>query len=185
MTPVFVLVVLCCMDLADAFARFSRTRAFDISTPHRRRTVVAKRPFASLFMAEDLFADIAVTVRTSDFHTTSGETVVDKNGKEFTVGSVIRVCVEGLKAYQINPKGQGAYGDDKKFVPDVSDAAKKFLLLPVGLRGTVTKVYDENVISANLPIQVKFSPGTNLEEGYDPPTALLMHFMAHEVECVE
>lgn len=193
MTPltsvlVLLMAALFGMDFVDAFALSSMPSAFFALVPHRDRAsvTVANKPLvaAPLFMAEDLFADIAVTVRTSDFHDTFGETAVDKNGKEFTVGCVVRVCKDGLKAFQINVKGQGAYDDDKNFVPDVSDERKKCLVLPSGLRGTVTKVYDENVVSANYPIQVKFTPGTNTEEGYDIPTALLMHFMPQELECV-
>lgn len=179
----FLLVILSGKDFSRVSSWSTRTPKFCVTAPYPYRTGQAKRHVAPLWMAEDLFADIAVTVKTSDFYSTFGEKVVDKNGKEFELGSVVRVCVDGLKAFQISSKGQGRYVD-KIFVADVSDASNKYLVLPAGLRGTVTKVYDENVISANLPIQVKFNPGTNMEEGYDPPTAFLMHFMAHELECV-
>lgn len=142
-------------------------------------------------MVGDLFTDISVTVGGADYHTgsltssSSGDKVVDKNGEEFTVGSIVRVSVDGLKAFQINNKGQGWFDENKKFVPDVSESSKKkFLLLPIGLRGSVMKVYDENVVSANLPIQVKFNNGANTEEGYDTPASFLMHFMPNELECV-
>jgi hypothetical protein len=139
-------------------------------------------------MVGDLIADMAVTVGSPDYHTSGivvGDKVLDKNGKEFTVGCVVRVCSDGLKAFQINAKGQGSFDGDKKFVPDVSDSGKKkFLLLPIGLRGTVTKVYDESIVSANLPIQVKFVSGEHTEEGYDTPSTFLMHFTPTEVECI-
>lgn len=177
-----LLLVLCALNLANSITRIT---AFSTSTRQRHRTASASNRVGPSFMTEDLFADIAVTVRTSDFHSSAaGDVLVDKNGKEISVACVVRVCVDGLKAYQINAKGQGMFDEKKIFVPDVSDSKKKCLALPMGLRGTVTKVYDENVVSANLPIQVKFTPGMNTEEGFDVPTALLMHFTAEEVECV-
>jgi hypothetical protein len=138
-----------------------------------------------LSMVGDLFTDMAVTVGSPDYHiagkTAVGDVVLDKNGKEFTKGGVVRVCVDGLKAFQINAKGQGTFDAKKAFV---LDATKKFLVLPIGLRGTIMRVYDESVVSANLPIQVKFVNGEHTEEGYDTPTSFLMHFMPNEVECV-
>lgn len=107
--------------------------------------------------------------------------IQDANGQEFTKGSVVRVAVEGLKAFQIPPKGQGSYNQDKEFV---AGDGTRFLAVPVGLRGTVTKVYDTDTVSANLPVQVKFKPDENTDEGYAAPVAFSMHFMEHEVECV-
>ena len=110
----------------------------------------------------------------------------DKNGKKIAVGSVVRVAVENMKAYQVPAKGQGKFNENKEFVPleDNTERGTRNLVLPVGMRGVVTKVYDVDDISANFPIQVKFIPGQNNEEGYDPPVAFLMHFDSHEVECV-
>ena len=136
----------------------------------------------------DLFVDTAApTVRAGDFHVPgASDNVQDPNGKEFTAGAVVRVCVEGLKTFQISPKGLGYYDDDKNFVLETvePETEKGSLKLPVGLRGTITKVYDDREISANYPVQVKFEPGVNTEEGYDPPVVFAMHFMAHELECV-
>jgi hypothetical protein len=141
-----------------------------------------------LRMQNDLFADLSVTIRTdvtrNNIPTIVDNKVIDKNGREFTEGSIVRVCVDELKAYQVNAKAQGSYKDQKIFVPDTSDSKKKSLLVPRGLRGCVVKVYDEDVISANLPIVVQFTPGENTEEGYDPPAAFRMHFTPQEVECV-
>jgi hypothetical protein len=141
-----------------------------------------------LGLQNDLFADLSVTIRTdvarNNIPTIVDNKVIDKNGREFIVGCIVRVCVDELKAYQVNAKAQGSYNDQKIFVPDTSAAKKKSLLLPLGLRGCVVKVYDENVISANLPIVVQFTPGENTEEGYDPPTAFRMHFTPQELECV-
>lgn len=104
-----------------------------------------------------------------------------------SVGIIVRVAKEGLKAYQVPPKGKGSFDrDDKKFVPIPEDAPRgmRNLQLPVGIRGVVTKVYGEQqIISANFPIQVKFVPGENTDEGYDPPVPFLMHFLSNEIEC--
>jgi hypothetical protein len=171
---------------ADSFSRpsfVSARRQLNWKIPER---ILQTR--TAISMVGDLIADMAVTVGSPDYHTSGivlGDKVLDQNGKEFTVGCVVRVCTDGLKAFQINAKGQGSFGSDKKFVPDVSDSGKKkFLLLPIGLRGTVTKVYDESVVSANLPVQVKFVSGEHTEEGYDTPSTFLMHFMPTEVECI-
>lgn len=141
-----------------------------------------------LGMQNDLFADLSVTIRTDVAHNNLpmivDNKVIDKNGREFTVGCVVRVCVDDLKAYQVNSKAQGSFNDQKVFVADTSDSKKKSLLVPRGLRGSVVKVYDEDVISANLPIVVQFTPGENTEEGYDPPAPFRMHFTPQELECV-
>lgn len=98
------------------------------------------------------------------------------------VDSIVRVAVPGLKAYQVNKSGFGTYDSNKSFV---YDAGLKYLILPEGLRGKVTRVYDENVIAANFPILVKFTPGEHCsEEGYDVPVPFTMHFLPEEVECV-
>lgn len=114
------------------------------------------------------------------------EPVLDATGQTVTVGDVVRVAVEGLEAYQISPKAKGSFNEKKELVPDTSDPiGRRCLKLPVGLRGVVTKLYDVDEVSANFPIQVKFQPGINTEEGYDAPAAFLMHFESHEVEICE
>ena len=178
---VLMALVVCRIDTSTAFTitsplafRMTRTLPFDATKPLSMVT-------------DDLFVDSGETVRAGDFHIPGADdNVLDPNGKEFTVGAVVRVCVEGTKTFQIPAKGCGSYDDDKKFVPQKEEPKKekKSLKLPVGLRGTVAKVYDEREISANYPIQVKFEPGKNTEEGYDSPVGFLMHFMAHELECV-
>jgi hypothetical protein len=121
--------------------------------------------------------------------TPSSEPIVqvlnDKSGKEITSGAVVRVTVEGLKAFQIAPKGQGCYDSAKQFVPTPKESTTgKYLIVPAGLRGVVTKIYDMEVISANFPVQVKFQPGEHVEEGFEAPMAFLMHFLPEELECI-
>ena len=140
----------------------------------------------------DLFEDVSETVRISESavkepttETDVPATLVDNNGNEFQVGGVVRVCAKDLRQFQIPPKGAGRYNDSKEFVPDESKSDKRSnLTLPVGLRGTITKLYQQAELSANYPLQVAFAPGQHVEEGYDPPVAFTMHFMATEVECI-
>jgi len=115
------------------------------------------------------------------------EPVIDPNGKVVTVGAVVRVSKAGLKAFQISNKAKGTFDENKAFVPDTSDKPDglKYIVLPIGLRGTVTKVFDVNRVSANFPVQVKFVPGQHTDEGYDTPAPFSMHFMAEELEVVE
>lgn len=108
----------------------------------------------------------------------------------FKVGSVVRISKPGLKAYQVAPSGYGSYDDDKQFVPldqqdDKVERKRKNLQVPVGLRGVVTKIYDNEDLSANFRIQVKFEPGEHTEEGYDPPVSFLFHLSDRELEVVD
>jgi len=174
------LICLCHVQFASSFTQ-QNPIAF------RQRSVSGRSSNKPLAVADDLFVDTAETLRAGDFHVPGADdNVQDPNGVEFTVGAVVRVCVEGLKTFQIGPKGLGFYDDDKNFVLETAtpETEKGSLKLPVGLRGIVTKVYDEREISANYPILVKFEPGANTEEGYDSPVVFAMHFMPHELECI-
>jgi len=104
----------------------------------------------------------------------------DKNGQEFTEGRVVRICKAGLKAHQVPSKGKGSY-DGTTFM---ADPTTPYLILPVGLRGVVTRVIDTKAVSANFPIRVKFEPDVETEEGYSAPVPFLMHFLPQEVEIV-
>eukprot|EP00565_Helicotheca_tamesis_P007737 CAMPEP_0185737884 /NCGR_PEP_ID=MMETSP1171-20130828/31515_1 /TAXON_ID=374046 /ORGANISM="Helicotheca tamensis, Strain CCMP826" /LENGTH=143 /DNA_ID=CAMNT_0028408923 /DNA_START=220 /DNA_END=651 /DNA_ORIENTATION=+ len=109
----------------------------------------------------------------------------DSNGNEFTVGKVIRV-VSDLKAYQVPKSGFGSFDSEtKEFMPeaDAGERGNKCLVIPAGLRGVVTRVYDLNDLDASQPVLVKFVKGENGDEGYVPPVTFLMHFDNHEVEC--
>ncbi|KAL7581215.1 hypothetical protein ACA910_005998 [Epithemia clementina (nom. ined.)] len=114
--------------------------------------------------------------------TTKTSGLVDDNGKEFVVGGIARVAVAKIKAYQVSQLGRGRYDESSKAF--VADEKLKYLILPVGLRGTITKTYDVDEISANFPIQVKFVPEEHTDEGYSAPVPFVMHFRPDEVECV-
>jgi hypothetical protein len=111
----------------------------------------------------------------------------DIKGNELKVGSIIKVATAGLKAYQVNLKGQGSFLDGK-FIPSPegpTPRGRRNLELPVGMRGIVQKLYDVDDVSANFPVQVKFEPGKyNDDEGVDPPISFLMHFATSEIEAV-
>jgi len=100
---------------------------------------------------------------------------------------VVKLIASRVKAYQVSPKGYGSFDlKTKKFVPaeKADNSRARYLELPVGIRGTVTKVYDVDDISANFPVQVKFAPGTtnDNDDDYDPPVPFLMHFETNEIE---
>ena len=165
----FLLTILIQADISSAFVTRSSTckpkGTFALNV--RQSTNLFSGPFAS-------------TGKDNTEHT-----LEDANGKVISVGIIVRIAKEGLKACQVPPKGKGSFDSDKKFVPMPKDSPRglRCLKLPVGIRGVVTKVYDERQIGANFPIQVKFVPGENTDEGYDPPVSFLMHFLANEIEC--
>jgi hypothetical protein len=166
----FLLTILIQADISSAFVTRSSTckpqGTFALNV--RQSTNLFSGPFAN-------------TGKDTEQHT-----LEDANGKAISLGIIVRVVKEGLKACQVPPKGKGSFDSDKNFVPMPEDSprALRSLKLPVGIRGVVTKVYDERQIGANFPIQVKFVPGENTDEGYDPPVSFLMHFLANEIECV-
>jgi hypothetical protein len=105
--------------------------------------------------------------------------LLDANDNPIHVGSIVRVLQDKLKAHQVPPKAYGKFNTKKEFIP--SD--KNYLELPVGLVGTVTKLYTNVVnVSANYPIQVEFRPEEN--ECYQVPS-FRMHFLSSEIELVE
>ena len=127
------------------------------------------------------------------------QSVQDAKGATVSVGNVVRVCVPNLQAHQIQSNFYGSFDPNtKEFIAVVvnddddnssdelsSGSSPKALILPVGLRGEVTKVYTAANLSANFPIQVKFTPGQHVgEEGYDAPSAFVMHLASNEVEVV-
>jgi hypothetical protein len=117
-----------------------------------------------------------------------GFTIPDHKGNAIGVGSIVRVVVSGIKAYQVQPKGFGSFSEDGTFCPAEKSGASrgtKNLQLPIGLTGIVTKIYDEeNHVSANHPIQAKFTPDAPHVEKYNPTVPFLMHFSPQELECV-
>jgi hypothetical protein len=104
----------------------------------------------------------------------------DVNDNVITVGCVVKVIAENLKAYHVPPGGYGKF-QGGKFHPD---PLQKFMAIPVGLKGVVTKVYNVQDISAQTPIQVKFEPNDDDDE-IQSPMVFQMHFHTYEVQVVE
>ena len=92
----------------------------------------------------------------SSDETSSQLSIDDKNGAPITEGTIVRVAVENLKAYHCQAKGRGSFNEKKEFVaaPESSERATKCLVLPIGMRGVVTRVFDKSKLSCNFPIQV-------------------------------
>jgi hypothetical protein len=110
--------------------------------------------------------------------------VTDKNGKEILEGTIVRVS-RATKAFQVPSSARGEFNENKEFVPSVDGEASKYLVVPEGMCGVVTKVYVQANLSANFKVQVKFTPGEDCnKEGFDPPVVFQMHFSSKEVECV-
>lgn len=149
--------------LVESFHNVAFHRSLSHQVNQQAQSILAASPIASTNEATDA-------------------TLHDINGKDIKKDSVVRVTVPGLKACHVNPKsGFGSYNDKKEFVYNTE---MSHLLIPQGLTGVVTRVYDMDVIGANFPILVKFTPGEHTEGGYDAPVAFLMHFLPEEVECV-
>lgn len=107
--------------------------------------------------------------------------IPDANDKSICVGNTVRVAVANLKAHQVPPKAYGTF--DTESGEFLFSKTQKYLTIPVGLMGLVTKVYDNLHVSANYQIQVKFKPSEG--EKYNVPVPFLMHFDPNEVEVVE
>jgi hypothetical protein len=124
----------------------------------------------------------------------SSSTTTRTAAATFAVGDVVRVVVPNLRAYQVPTAGRGRYeADDSgdKVIVFVPDLTLKYLIVPIGLQGTVEKVYDDNnVLSANLPIRVSFvvvaadNDDDDTERPPQPPVDFSMHFAASELELV-
>jgi hypothetical protein len=114
--------------------------------------------------------------------------VTDRYRSELAVGDVVSV-VQQVKAFQVPPNGRGRFDENRQFVPLSEDEdtgrPTRHLVVPVGMKGVVTKLHVEANLSANFRIQVKFTPGEDCNAGgYDPPVPFVMHFASDEVEVV-
>lgn len=122
----------------------------------------------------------------------STQKITDSNGVEFTEGCTIQICSE-VKAYQVPKKGFGSFdAESNKFIPlegvdDVGSVARvdKCLVIPKGMRGKITKVYDISEYDASLPLIAKFQDGEGYGGNFEPPVTFLMHFDTYEIEVVE
>jgi hypothetical protein len=125
----------------------------------------------------------------------------DSTSSWFAVGDVVEVVQPDLRSYQVPAAGRGRYNNKSATTTDDNnnkalvfcpDSSLKYLILPVGLRGKVEKVYDPNsALSANLPIRVSFvkakdDAATDIDgDTPQPPVDFQMHFAASELALVE
>lgn len=117
---------------------------------------------------------------------------VDANGKVFSPGAAVAISPNrSVKNYAV-PKG--AYGtfdpSSGEFIPqDKTNATRgtSCLVLPGGLRGEVTKIYNTNEWDRAHPIVVKFKAGEDREGGggFDVPKTFSMHLDAVELEVLD
>lgn len=130
-----------------------------------------------------LFQDNAKTIRVeNDAHADDiHKQEDDGTSKLFSVGDVVRVILPDLRAYQVPTKARGTFQEGTF----VADDSLKYMVIPIGLTGTIEKVYDEGTrLSANLPIRVSF-PSSSGEDGPESPVAFSMYFAPPELELVQ
>ena len=115
--------------------------------------------------------------------------ITDQNDAEFEVGNIIQTRKE-LKAYHVGNKGYGRFGDDGTFEPldlektELLSRSDKCLVIPIGFRGVVTRVYNTEHYDASQPIVAKFFAGDRKGGKFAPPLDMTMHFVTNEVEVV-
>ena len=126
-------------------------------------------------------------LKMTDIVDQSSSKIVDKNSIAFVEGCTIQTT-KSIKAFQVAASGRGSF-DGSTFVPleetDDTPRNDKCLIMPVGFRGTVTRVYDVDEFDANHPIIAKFMKGDAMGGEFEPPITFLMHFDENEVEVVE
>jgi hypothetical protein len=116
---------------------------------------------------------------------TSTTTYSDPNGNVFLLHSTVKIITPNIKAHHVASKGFGTFSEDSKtFTPASENAERKdkCLVLPLGLMGKVTQIYDSGDSDSSLPLQVKFTPGQS--GAYDVPVAFTMHLDTTEVEVI-
>jgi len=116
---------------------------------------------------------------------TSTTTYSDPNGQVFLLHSTVKIITPNIKAHHVSSKGFGTFSEDSKtFTPASENAERKdrCLVLPLGLMGKVTQIYDSGDSDSSLPLQVKFTPGQS--GAYDVPVAFTMHLDTTEVEVI-
>lgn len=106
--------------------------------------------------------------------------LLDANDSCIRVGQTVQVIAKNLKAFQVPKTAYGSFNEKGEFI---SSNSTNYLKIPVGLVGTITKLYDNDLkrTSANYPIQVQFVA----TDQHDVPVPFLMHFQSKEVELIE
>ena len=113
---------------------------------------------------------------------------LDINGKEISVGSLIAIASTSnpIKAHSVPPIMYGQFDHtSQEFIPQdksTMSRATSCLVLPVGLRGEVTKIYNTNEWDRTHPILVNFKAGE--ESSFNLLKAFSLHVDANEVEVL-
>ena len=114
----------------------------------------------------------------------------DANGNVISPGAIVQIATANIKAYAVPKDIHGSFDPTtNKFIPqDETNITRKTscLILPIGLRGTVSKIYNTNEWDRTHPLLVQFTAGDDREEGdgYHCPKAFTMHFDADEIEVL-
>jgi len=139
----------------------------------------------STTLQSDLFADVTPQQPSKIIEE---KIHLDINGKEISVGSLIAIASTSnpIKAHSVPPIMYGQFDPTShEFIPQDKSTmtrATSCLVLPVGLRGEVTKIYNTNEWDRTHPILVNFKAGE--ESSFNLLKAFSLHVDANEVEVL-
>ena len=157
--------------------------AFAPSTYHQQTSSSS----TSLYMTSAFFAD---ATESKNAQQPEEKIQTDANGNVISPGSIVQIATANIKAYAVPKDIHGSFDPTtNKFVPqDETNITRKTscLILPIGLRGTVSKIYNTNEWDRTHPLLVQFTAGDDREEGdgFHIPKAFTMHFDADEIEVL-
>ena len=143
----------------------------------------------SLYMTSSFFAD---ATESKNAQQPEEKIQTDVNGNIISLGSIVQITKANIKAYSVPKDIHGSFNPTtNKFIPqDITKKSRKTncLILPIGLRGKVSKIYNTNEWDRTHPIMVKFNAGDDREEEdnglFHIPKAFMMHFDADEIEVL-
>ena len=119
---------------------------------------------------------------------------VDVHGKIFSSGVTVSIAPNTkVTAYHVPKSAYGSFDPDtREFVPvEESNLSRgtRCLILPEGMRGEVTKVYNVNEWDRAHPILVQFKEGSDrvggIDNGFILPKSFSMHLSANEIVVVD
>ena len=148
---------------------------------------ISKTTSTTTTLQSDLFADVTPTTQQPN-KIIEDKIQSDINGKEISVGSLIAIASTSnpIKAHSVHEANYGKFDStSQEFIPQdksTMSRATSCLVLPVGLRGEVTKIYNTNEWDRTHPILVNFKAGE--ESGYILPKVFSLHVDANEVEVL-
>ena len=146
---------------------------------------ISKTTSSTTTLQSDLFADVTPT-QPSNAKTIEEKIHLAINGKEISVGSLIAIAstTNPIKAHSVPESNYGQFDPtSQEFIPQDKSTMTRTtscLVLPVGLRGEVTKIYNTNEWDRTHPILINFKSGN----GFSLPKAFSLHVDANEVEVL-